>query len=166
MPWLLSSGIRVVVVLFVAWLVSQIGKVFIKRIIAVLIKGENAEAEAQREKTLIKVFSSTLKIVVWLLAVMMILPEFGINIAPLLAGAGLVGLAVGMGARSIIQDYLSGLYILLEDQYRVGEEINIAGIKGKVVYLNLRRTVVVDSEKVVHCVPNGQIKTASNLSRK
>ena len=96
----------------------------------------------------------------------MILPEFGINPTPLLAGDGLVGLAIGLGSKNLVQDYLAGLFILLEDQYRIGEEVDIAGKKGTVVEVNLRRTIVRDADGTVHYIPNGQVKTTSNLSRK
>lgn len=97
---------------------------------------------------------------------MTILLEIGINIGPLLVGLGVVGLALGIGARSLIQDYLSGFFIIFEDQYRVGEEVEIAGIKGKVLDINLRRTLVQNKEKVVYYISNGQLKTVSNFSRK
>ncbi len=88
------------------------------------------------------------------------------NPTPLLAGAGLIGLAIGMGSKNLVQDYLAGLFILLEDQYRVGEEVDISGKKGEVVDLTLRRTVIKDAEGIIHYIPNGQIKSSSNLSRK
>ena len=98
--------------------------------------------------------------------ILTIFPEIGVNPTPLLAGAGLVGLAIGMGSRNLIQDYLAGLFILLEDQYRVGEEVEILGKKGKVIDLNLRRTIIRDTEGIIHSIPNGQIKVVSNFSRK
>lgn len=169
--WVISHGIKVVVILFIAWLVGRISKVFISRLIRTLIEkseiiGRNGKIQEQREKTLSKVFCSTLKIVIWIIAILTILPEFGVNPTPLLAGAGLIGLAIGMGSKNLVQDYLAGLFILLEDQYRVGEEVDIIGKKGKVVDLTLRRTVVKDEEGIIHYIPNGQIKSSSNLSRK
>jgi len=169
--WFLAGGIKIIVILFIAWLINRISKFLISKLINTLIrKGEEIagdnKIQEQRIRTLTKVFKSTLSIVIWIVALLTILPELGINTAPLLAGAGLTGLAIGMGARNVIQDYLSGLFILLEDQYRVGEKVNIAGIKGEVIDLNLRRTVLRDSESTVHYIPNGQIKSASNFSRK
>ena len=169
--WFFSHGIKIIVILFVAWLINRISKFLISKLINTLIeKGEEIagdnKIQEQRIRTLTKVFKSTLSIVIWIVALLTILPELGINTAPLLAGAGLIGLAIGMGARNVIQDYLSGLFILLEDQYRVGEKVNIAGIEGEVIDLNLRQTVLRDSESTVHHIPNGQIKSASNFSRK
>ncbi len=168
--WFYSSGIKVIIILFFAWLISLVGKVLISRLIRTFLEkkervGKNGKVRKKRGETLINIFNSTLKAAIWVMAIIMILPEFGLNIAPLLAGAGLVGLAVGMGARNLIQDYLAGIFVLLEDQYRIGEEIEIAGVKGEVIDLNLRRSVIKDSGGVIHSIPNGQIKKSSNLSR-
>jgi len=170
-PWLTSHGIKIVVILFAAWLASRICRRLISKLINTLIEksgimAKDGKAQELRGKTLSKVFSSTLKIVIWVIAILMILPEFGVDPTPLLAGAGLIGLAIGMGSKNLVQDYLAGLFILLEDQYRVGEEVNIGGKKGKVVDLTLRRTIIKDEEGAIHYIPNGQVKTASNLSRK
>jgi len=169
--WSISHGIKIIVILFIAWLAARISRIFISRLIKTLIEksemvGRNTEVQELRGRTLSKVFCSTLKIVIWIIAILTVLPEFGINPTPLLAGAGLIGLAIGMGSKNLVQDYLAGLFILLEDQYRVGEEVDISGKKGKVIDLTLKRTVIKDSEGTVHYIPNGQIKSASNLSRK
>jgi len=164
--WVIGPGIKVIVILFLALVISKIAKVFVSRTVKTIVEKSNGQIQKERAKTLSKVFSSTLKIMIWVIAILMLLPEFGINPTPLLAGAGLIGLAIGMGSKNLVQDYLAGLFILLEDQYRVGEEIDISGKKGRVVDLTLRRTVIKDSEGTVHYIPNGQIKSASNLSRK
>ena len=163
--WVTKHGIKVVAILIAALVINRIFKFLIAKAIRTVIEKSNGKIQGQRIKTLSKVFTSTLKVVIWIIAILMILPEFGVNPTPLLAGAGLVGLAIGMGAKNLIQDYLAGLFILLEDQYRVGEEVEILGKKGEVVDLNLRRTVIKDSEGNLHYLPNGQIKTASNFSR-
>lgn len=164
--WLISHGIKILVILVLALILSKIAKIFVSRAIKTLVEKSNGQIQKERAKTLSKVFSSTLKIVIWVIAILMFLPEFGINPTPLLAGAGLIGLAIGMGSRSLVQDYLAGLFILLEDQYRVGEEVDISGKKGQVIDLNLRRTIIKDEEGIIHYIPNGQVKTASNFSRK
>ena len=169
--WFFIHGIKIIVILFIAWLTAKISRRIIFRLINTLIEKsekivKDGKIQKQRGKTLSNVFGSTLKIVIWIIAILTILPEFGVNPAPLLAGAGLVGLAIGMGSKNLVQDYLAGLFILLEDQYRVGEEVDIGGKKGRVVDLTLRRTIIKDSEGAIHYIPNGQIKSASNLSRK
>lgn len=169
--WFISHGIKIVVIFILALVLSKIAKIFVSKLIKTIVEKSNGmiangQIQEQRAKTLGRVFSSSLKIVIWVIAILMLLPEFGINPTPLLAGAGLIGLAIGMGSKSLVQDYLAGLFILLEDQYRVGEEVEILGKKGKVVDLNLRRTVIKDPESVRHYIPNGQVKSASNFSRK
>ncbi len=171
MSWLISHGIKILVILLLALILNKIAKVFVLKVIKTIVeKGNgiigNGQIQKERAKTLSKVFSSTLKIVIWVIAILMLLPELGINPTPLLAGAGLIGLAIGMGSRSLVQDYLAGLFILLEDQYRVGEKVDIGGKQGKVTDLNLRKTVIKDEDGIIHYIPNGQIKSASNLSRK
>lgn len=164
--WALTSGIKVLCILAGTYIISRFGKLFIKRLIRRVVNGKDGTAQKKREDTLSSVFGSSFKFAVWLIAVMTILPEFGINIGPVLAGAGLIGLAVGMGARSLIQDYISGILIILEDQYRVGDTVNIAKIEGKVKDITLRRTILEDNEGIIHSIPNGQVKTSANKSRK
>ena len=169
--WAISHGIKIIIILFIAWLAVKISKAFIFKLIKAFIEKSgrlvgNEKIQEQRVKTLVKDFNSTLKIVIWVMAILTILPELGVNPTPLLAGAGLIGLAIGMGSRSLVQDYLAGLFILIEDQYRIGEEIDVSGKKGKVVGLNLRRTIIKDSDGIIHYIPNGQVKIASNFSRK
>ena len=167
-PWFFNHGVKIVFILIGAYVIRRFAGVIIDKIIRKAVVPDNflsPEAEKKREDTLIVVFSGTFRVIIWLAAALMIAAEFGINIGPLLAGAGLIGLAIGMGSKSLVQDYLSGLFILLEDQYRVGEEVDLSGTKGEVIELTLRKTILKDSEEVVHYIPNGQIKKVSNLSR-
>ena len=172
LAWLLSPGIKIGVILIMAFIITRFIKVFISKFLQNLnnkaLKFGKIEPkfEEKRLKTLEKVSFTFLKTIIWLVAFITILPELGIEIAPLLAGLGVGGLALGFGARSLIQDYLSGLFILLEDQYRTGEEVEIAGTKGKVKDFNLRITTIIDIENTLHYIPNSQIKKASNFSRK
>jgi len=171
MSWLGSGGLKIVIILVIAWLAIRIIRFAVNRAVKVFIdKGEDVlgggVVKEQRIKTLSNVFKSTVSIVIWIIAILTVLPELGVNITPLLAGAGIAALAIGMGAKNLIQDYLSGLFILLEDHYRVGEEVEINGIKGIIKDLNLRRTVVKSEDGTKHYISNGQIKAASNFSRK
>ena len=88
----------------------------------------------------------------------MILSELGINITPILASLGIVGLAVGMAAKDIIADFISGVFILLEGQYYIGDEVKIGDIEGKVKEITLRRTILKDKDNMLHFIPNSQIK--------
>ena len=168
-PWFLSSGIKIIAILIGAILVIRFGKIFIEKAIRKLIKPEQVvkdpEAERKREDTLIKIFNSTLTALVWAIAILMILPELGIEIGGIFLGAGIIGVAVGFGAQYVIRDFLAGVFIMLENQYRVGDVVELAGIGGKVEDITLRKTVLRDIDGVVHHIPNGEIKVASNKSQ-
>ncbi|PJA84423.1 MAG: small-conductance mechanosensitive channel [Candidatus Nealsonbacteria bacterium CG_4_9_14_3_um_filter_35_11] len=161
--------LKILVILVAALVIAKIGKGFITKIVKTFIqKGIKKETKISKERmaTLTGVFNSFFNWIVWIIAILTILPELGINIAPLLASIGVAGLALGIGARSLIQDYLSGICILLEDQYRIGEKIEIEGKIGEVKDLNLRRTLLLDpKEKKLYFIPNGIIKTVANFSR-
>ena len=104
-------------------------------------------------------------IVISFIALLMILGELGIQLGPLLATAGIGALAVGFGAQSLVKDVISGFFIILENQYRIGDAIEVAGVSGLVESVSLRRTVLRDLEGKVHTIPNGEIKIVSNLSK-
>ena len=168
-PWAMVHGIKIVVILIGAGIFIRIIKIFIEKAIRKLIKpdqvAKDPEAEKKREDTLIRIFNSTVSVFIWAVAFMMILSEFGINAGPLIAGAGVMGIAIGFGAQYMIRDFLAGLFIMLENQYRVGDVIEIAGIGGKVEDITLRKTVLRDIDGAVHHVPNGEIKVASNKAQ-
>lgn len=166
--WLKTSGVKAGAVVIAAWFFGKIGKrLILQMVVSAAGRGAKlSDSQKQRINTLAKVFSSTFNFFLWIIAILTILPEFGINIAPLLAGAGLAGLAIGMGAKNLIQDYLAGIVILLEDQYRIGEEINIAGVRGSAADINLRRTALKDEQGIMHFIPNGKIDKVSNYSRR
>lgn len=167
--WFLSHGAKIIAILIGAYLINHFGKIFIEKTVRKLIKPEQVvkdpEAEKKREDTLIKIFNSTLSMVVWVMAILMVLSEFGISIGPLIVGAGIIGIALGFGAQYIIRDFLAGIFIILEDQYRVGDVINIANTGGLVQDVTLRKTVLRDLDGVEHHIPNGEIRKASNLSK-
>ncbi len=168
-PWAMVHGIKIIAILIGAGIFIRIIKIFIEKAIRKLIKpdqvAKDPEAEKKREDTLIRIFNSTVSVLIWAVAFMMILSEFGINAGPLIAGAGVMGIAIGFGAQYMIRDFLAGLFIMLENQYRVGDVIEIAGIGGKVEDITLRKTVLRDIDGAVHHVPNGEIKVASNKAQ-
>ena len=100
-------------------------------------------------------------IFIWVVAILMILSELNVNIGPLLAGAGILGLAIGMASRDIISDFLSGFFIILENRYQVGDQVKIAGVEGRVTGISLRRTLLKDKTGKIHFIPNGQVKITS-----
>jgi moderate conductance mechanosensitive channel len=103
--------------------------------------------------------------VIAVIGVLMVLSEFEIDIGPAIAGLGVVGIAVGFGAQTLVRDWLAGIFIVLENQYNLGDLVRIAGVSGVVEELSLRRTMLRDTDGAVHIVPNGQIVVASNLTR-
>jgi small conductance mechanosensitive channel len=129
------------------------------------MKEELEEAIKQRSDTLSSVLIKASLGIIAILALVTILPEFGINITAMLAGIGIIGIAIGFGAQSLIGDYLNGIFILLEDQYDVGDVVRVAGIAGLVEEIGLRRTVLRDLDGLVHSIPNGEIKAASNFTK-
>jgi len=169
-PWFFSSGLKIIGILIIALIVNKIGKFLIEKTIRELVKPDRQaadyeEAEKKRENTLIKVFDSILKIAILVVIILTILPELGININGLLAGAGIIGLAVGLGARALIQDFLAGIFIILENVYRIGDSVCLDNTCGTVQDITLRKTVLRDLDGVEHHIANGTIKKASNRSK-
>ncbi len=119
----------------------------------------------KRVATLTQVVHSTAVVIALFVGLLTILPELGINITAILAGTSLLALAVGFGAQSLVKDVISGLFILIENQFGKGDVVNIAGVGGLVEDVNLRRTILRDLDGTIHSVPNGQINVASNLTR-
>ena len=157
---------RIILILIAAWILIRIIKTLGKRILLLTSEGERAEKgeRVKRVETLVKILNNTTKVFIAIIATFMILKEMGMDIGPLLAGAGILGLAIGFGAQSLVKDFFSGFFILLEDQYRVGDVIKIGEHTGTVEKLELRTTVIRDLEGAVHTIPNGEIKEVSNLT--
>jgi moderate conductance mechanosensitive channel len=120
---------------------------------------------AQQLRTLSSVVYSVGLSAILFLAAMQILPLLGINMGPLLASAGIVGLAIGFGAQTLVRDFINGFFILVENQYDIGDTIRIAGVQGAVEAMTLRRTVLRDDSGALHTVPSSEIKVVSNLTR-
>ncbi len=107
----------------------------------------------------------TLGALIAVVAALVVLGEAGLPLAPLIAGAGIAGIALGFGAQTLFRDLLAGLFVVLERQYGVGDAVRLAGIGGVVEDINLRRTVLRDIDGIVHSIPNGEVRIASNLTR-
>lgn len=125
---------------------------------------DSAEAE-KRINTLVGILTAVGKIIIWLVAIMMFLKEMGIDIAPILAGAGILGLAVGFGAQELVRDFISGFFILLENQIRTGDVAIINGTGGLVEKIEMRTVTLRDFSGVVHVFQNGKINTLSNMTK-
>jgi moderate conductance mechanosensitive channel len=127
---------------------------------------EQTEEELQkRADTLSSVISTTIQIIIIFMFLLMALSEFNINITAFITGAGVLGLAVGFGAQSLVKDVIAGLFVIMENQYRKGDVIKIADITGTVEEINLRRTILRDMDGVNHVVPNGEIRVSSNFTK-
>lgn len=174
-PWMLEAGakaLRFLLVLVIAAVASRILGGALERLVKALFSnGESAMGSVEateREKrtaTLASVSRRSVAILVWSAAVIMALSEIGFDIGPLLAGAGVAGLAIGFGAQNLVRDFFGGFFILLENQIRVGDVAVINGQGGLVEQINLRTTVLRDVEGTVHVFPNGGITTLANRTR-
>ncbi len=126
---------------------------------------KHSRVRAQQMRTLAGIIRSVGVVLILFLSAMGILEQIGVNIGPLLASAGIAGLAIGFGAQTLVKDVINGFFILLENQYDLGDVVQIAGVKGTVEAMTLRRTVLRDADGAVHSVPNSEIKVVSNLTR-
>ena len=167
--WFGDAGWRVLIYLgigMVAYsLLHNIAPRFVRQTVAVKERGRLQEEVEQRADTLVGVITSTGTGVIVIVILFSILVTLGLNVTAGIAGLGVVGLAIGFGAQSLVKDLISGFFILLEDQYGVGDWIAIGGVDGEVENLNLRRTIVRDLDGVVHSVPNGQVNVSSNYTK-
>lgn len=167
-PWLVDHGIQIVAIAVIAHLVRRFSHIFIERFVRKAVITNHflsKEAEQKREDTLIRIFTTSLGLLIWIIALLMILQEMGIAIAPLLAAAGIAGLAFGFGGQYLIRDLISGLFIILENQYRIGDVVCFDGTCGLVEDISMRMTTLRDLDGTVHHVPHGEIKKVSNLSK-
>ncbi len=160
--WFLAHGIKIVIILIAANLINRFARTIIKKTIEKQIQDNIDEQEKRmRIETLIAVFQGTLKFIIWVVALLMILPEFGLEIAPILASVGVMGLAVGMAAKDIISDFIAGLFIIMENQYYIGEKIKVAGVEGKVKEITLRKTIIESEDGSIHSIPNSKVTVVS-----
>jgi len=167
--WLLTHGLRIVLILVLAFVADLVVRVVVPRVIRPTVrrqmKDKPEEEIEQRSHTLVAVLQGSGRFVLVIWALFTILPELGVNVTPILASVGIAGIALGFGAQSLVKDIISGLFILIENQYSKGDVVTVAGISGLVEEVGLRRTVLRDLDGVVHHVPNGEIAVASNLTQ-
>jgi small-conductance mechanosensitive channel len=162
-----DEALQIVLILVGSGLLIRTVRILADRLVR-FVQDDDPLTTNQRELravTLAGVFKGVFKIVIVLVAGLTILGILGINTAPLIAGASVAGLAISFGAQNLIRDFISGFFILLENQYRVGDVIRAAGVSGQVEDMNLRITVLRDLEGVAHFIPNGEIKVVSNLAK-
>jgi moderate conductance mechanosensitive channel len=169
-----TNGVHILVIFIVAIIALRVSTLLIHGIVKALLDREATEGTAQelsaievqkRMDTLDELGSNVIRAFVVMIAGIMVLDALDLNIGPAVAGLGVVGIAVGFGAQSLVRDYLNGALILVENQYSKGDVVSIAGVSGAVEDFSLRRTTLRDLDGVVHTVPNGEVKVASNRTR-
>lgn len=155
---------RILAILVAAWILQALARRLI-RLFRLYMSRRSAGDQVARIETLARVFRNAAAIVIVVVAGMLVLNELGISIAPILATAGVAGIAVGFGAQSLIKDYFNGIFLLLDDQVRVGDVVEVGGKGGLVEEVTLRYVRLRDMDGHVHYVPNGEIKLVTNRTR-
>jgi len=166
--WFVAHGLKIAIIFIVAFFVRKFSHIFVRKFIRKIIVSSlfrSKESERKREDTLIKIINSTISVITILIAGLMIFQELGVDIGPILAAAGIAGLAFGFGGQYLIRDIISGLFIILENQYRVGDAVCFGETCGLVEDISLRMTSLRDLDGTVHHIPHGEIKSVSNLSK-
>lgn len=167
LEWLSQSGLRILLILifaFIAYRLLGLLTQYLSRRIQELDDIEDSELD-KRTETIFRVVNSTGLVLIVGSALLMILTELSVPVTPLLASVGFLGLALGLGAQTLVQDVISGLFILLENQYMVGDTVQIGSLSGSVEEMTLRATMVRDVAGGLHIVPNGEIRIVTNKSR-
>ncbi len=186
--WFVDRPLRIIVVLVVAWIANRLLKRSVRKVVTHVITADRPEAllarldglgvpgagilEAEddprreaRAESISNVLGSTVSVVVWSIALMTALGIVGIDLGPLIAGAGIAGVALGFGAQSLVQDCIAGLFMLMEDQYGIGDVVDLGEAVGVVEEITLRATVLRSLNGTVWHVPNGQVQRVGNLSQ-
>jgi small-conductance mechanosensitive channel len=167
--WLKLHGIRMSIIIFIGVIVYIMIQYFvprfIKRTMLARMKGKSDIERKKRTHTLSRVMKNTLSILVGIVILFTILAQIGVNIGPALASLGVLGIAVGFGAQSLVKDVINGIFILMENQFGIGDVVKIGNVSGLVEEVNLRRTILRDLDGVVHYIPNGEIVIASNYTK-
>jgi len=184
--WLLGPPLRILLILIAAAVLNRVARRAVKRSLtrlhsgavrermgamrrrtpaALLETGETSLRAEQRIDALSSVLRSVVTFVIWLVAVLMCLGEVGIDLAPLLAGAGVLGVAIGFGSQSLVRDFLSGMFILIEDQFGVGDIVDLGDASGTVEAVSLRTTRLRAVDGTVWHMPNGEIRRVGNMSQ-
>ena len=171
--WFLGAPLRILVIVLLALILQQVAARAITRALskvaeADFIPGEKIHVTRQRERarTAATVLRSSAKAVIGLVAGAMVLGEMGVNLGPLVASAGVLGFAVGLGSQSIVRDVFSGIIMLIEDQYGVGDDVEVLDVKGRVESVGLRITTIRDRQGTLWYLRNGEILKVGNKSQK
>lgn len=168
--WATGPGLRIVVMLVVGLIASLVAQRVIRVVVRprVLAGGLRAQVDDdrlhRREQTVESFLTKGANTFIAFATGMVVLTEIGVNVTPLIASAGIVGVAVGLGAQTLVRDAIAGVFLLIENQYDLGDRVRLNGVEGEVIEVSLRRTTIRDDEGGVHTIPNGAIGVTSNLS--
>ena len=164
--WALAHALNIVIIVAGAAIIVRAARLVIGRLEHRIGYGVQRDLEWQRRaSTLGGILTRLVTVTVWFLAVLMLLRELAIDVLPILTGAGIAGLAIGFGAQNLVRDVISGFFLILEDQVRVGDIARLNGVTGVIEHVNLRTLVLRDGEGAVHVFPNGTITALANLSK-
>src|SRR5256886_8379675 len=165
MFFLRHSMPKLVLILVGAFVLVRLLRNVTSKVAALQTKRLPSGFRAQQVRTLASVINSVVVVVIVFVAALMALAQLGLHLEPLLASAGIAGLAIGFGAQTLVHDVINGFFILLENQFDIGDAVRLAGVKGTVEAMSLRRTLLRDEDGTVHFVPNSEIKIVSNTTR-
>lgn len=166
--WLTSHGLHIFLIVISTWFTLHfLNRILAKVIRKVIPRGSftSRTEEKKREDTLIKISQNTLGIFIWVAALLGVLHELGVPVAPLVTGAGILGVAIGFGSQSLVRDIITGLFIIAENQFRINDYVCLGEYCGTVEDMTLRVTKLRENDGTIHYVPNGEIKIASNKSK-
>ena len=167
---MVSSGLRLLLTLVLLWVVVSVVKVLLRRLEQRLValaatRGEVPTEAKKRAETLVRLLRQGVLVLVWLIGGLVALREIGLEIGPILASVGVAGLAIGFGAQNLVKDVISGFFLILENQVRVGDVAIVNGTGGLVERLSFRTIVLRDLQGTVHVFPNGSINTLANMTQ-
>jgi small conductance mechanosensitive channel len=163
--WFFSTGLKVLFIILITLVVMKVARILSSKASGLLIKKAEEEEDKKRAKTLSSVIRNFLNGVILVIATMILLSELGIEIGPLLAAAGIVGLAIGFAGQNLVRDFINGFFILIWDQIRQGDVVQIAGKGGLVEKISLKMTTLRDLAGNVHYIPNGSIDVVTNMTK-
>lgn len=166
MEWLQDQAGRIALILLIAFILVRLLRIATNRLVLLSKSQELPQGmRAQQLRTLASVINSVGVFIIFFFATMQLLSTFGVDMKPLLASAGIAGLAIGFGAQTLVKDVINGFFILLENQYDLGDVVRVAGVKGTVEAMTMRRTILRDADGTLHVIPNSEIKIVSNMTR-
>jgi len=168
MAWLSDHGVKIVVLLIAALVFKKFIKIVLEKFIRRIIVSDrfhSKESEEKRENTLIQISTSAINVLIYVVLLLLLMQEVGFEIGPILAAAGVAGLAFSFGGQYLIKDLITGLFMIIENQYRIGDVVCFGEVCGAVEAVTMRMTTLRDLDGVVHHVPHGSITKVSNLSK-